>query len=76
MVIASFLAVAMTDREQQLGVGPSQPGQHPGVRLVVLAVAFGDRAHLPGVRNDHLQTLLLQIPAHPGGVGPGLHDSS
>jgi hypothetical protein len=62
---------AMSYRPQQARIDSCESCQRPGIELIIFSTTLADQSHVPRMRHDHFVTQLGQLPADPGGVGPG-----
>jgi hypothetical protein len=64
--VLSCLVSSMLDRIKQFRIHSNQTRQSPCIYLVVLALVFMNRFHLPGVGDDNLVRMALPQSTYPG----------
>ena len=67
------LGGAVFDGMEQGGINPREPGEHPGVALVALALVAGDGVELARVGHNDLRPKFGEEPADPRAVHAGFH---
>src|SRR6202142_2547665 len=66
----------MAPRTQQAGIDSRQSRQRPSIELIILSATLPDQSHVARMGHDHFVAQLGQLPAYPGGMGPGFQCDS